>query len=136
MGGSPLDVVGEEVTLSHIPPGDVHRLAGIGAQRRVGPVSGLLLSGLRDAQQHPDGPHRKLGTEIGHEVDALGTGKRIEGPSTELAQLWLERVHLLGREHPGEQAAVDGVLGRILEDHHAGRHLDVGLDELEHRAPR
>ncbi len=37
------------------------------------------------------------------------------------------------REDPAEQSAVQVVVGRVLEDEHARRHLDLGLDDLEHR---
>ena len=61
--------------------------------------------------------------------------QRIEAPGAELADLRLQRVHLLRREHPRQQAAVDRVDRRVLEDDDARRHLDVGLDQLEDRAP-
>ena len=52
----------------------------------------------------------------------------------ELADLGLQRVDLARGEHPGQQLAVDVVDRRILENHCAGRDLDVGLDQLEDRA--
>ena len=57
------------------------------------------------------------------------SGSRLRG--AELADLRLERGHPPRREHAGQQAPVDGVDRRVLEDEHARRHLDVGLDQLE-----
>ena len=61
------------------------------------------------------------------------SGSRLSAQSSRI--LRLERRHLPRREHPRQQAAVDGVGRRVLEDDDAGRHLDVGLDELEDAAP-
>ena len=107
-------------------------LPGSVRKSRVGAVSGLLLGGLRNAEQHPDRAHRNLRAEIGDKVEAPRTHQRVESPRAEIADLRFQRVHLHGREDPRENAAVDGVLGRILEDHDSRRHFDVRLDELEH----
>ena len=64
-----------------------------------------------------------------------GADERVEAAGAELADLGLERRHLPRREHPRQQAAVHGVHGRVLEDEHARRHLDVRLDQLEDAAP-
>ncbi len=62
------------------------------------------------------------------------SGSRRAG--AELADLRLDGGHLPGREDPREQAAVQVVVGRVLEDDRPGRDLDVGLDQLEQRALR
>ena len=61
------------------------------------------------------------------------SGSRRAG--AELAHLRLDGVHLLGREHPRQQAAVD-VVDRAgpRRGSMPGRDLDVGLDQLEDRA--
>ena len=48
-----------------------------------------------------------------------------------VADLVLERGHPPGREDPGHEAAVHGVQRRVLEEDHAGRQLDAGLDDVE-----
>src|SRR5262249_48980186 len=97
-----------------------------------GAISGLLLGRLRYPEQHSDGSHRQLRAEVGDEVEAPGAHQRIKGSFAERTDLGFQRAHLLRSEHPGKQVAMNGVLGWVLEDHDAGRHLDVRLDELEH----
>ena len=91
----------------------------------VGTVANLFLIGLRDAEQHADRSHRHLRAEIRDEVEPAGADEGIESPSAELADLRLEGAHLVGREDPGQQAAVDRVQRRVLEDDDPRRHLDV-----------
>ena len=50
-----------------------------------------------------------------------GADERVEAAGAELADLRLDGVHLLRREHPRQQAAVHVVDGRVLEEDHAGR---------------
>ena len=85
----------------------------------------VLLVLLRDPEEHADHAHRHLRAEVGHEVEAAGTDERVEAVDAELADLRLERVHLLRREDPRQQPAVHGVDRRVLEDEDAGWHLDV-----------
>ena len=63
-----------------------------------------------------------------------GADQRVEALRAEFADLRFERVHLARGEHPGQQLAVDVVDRWILEDEHARRDLDIGLDELDDRA--
>ena len=64
----------------------------------------------------------------------LGADERVERVGAELADLRLEGGDLARREHPRQQAAVDRVGRRVLEDHGARRDLHAGLDQLEHPA--
>ena len=91
----------------------------------------VLLVLLGDAEQHADHPHRHPGTEVADEVETVGADQRIEHLGAQVADLGLEGVHLPGREDPGQETAVGGVDRRVLEDEHAGRQLDVHLDQLE-----
>ena len=113
----------------------VHRLAGLGAEVGVDLVPHRLLVLLGDAQQHPDHAHRHLGAEVTDEVEPTGPDEWVERVGAELAHLRLERRDLPGREHPREEAAMDGVGRRVLEDHRPGRHLHARLDQLEDAAP-
>ena len=83
----------------------------------------------------PIDAHRHLRAEVGDEVEAAGTDERIEALRAELADLRLERGDAPRCEHPRQQAAVDRVGGRVLEDQRSRRHLDARLDELEDAAP-
>ena len=69
------------------------------------------------------------------EVEPVGADERVEAGGAELADLLLERVHPPRREDPRHQAAVHGVHGRVLEQHHARRQLHARLDDLEDVAP-
>ena len=60
--------------------------------------------------------------------------ERVEAPCAEFADLRLQLRHPPRREDPREQAAVDGVGRRVLEDEDPRRHLDVRPDELEDAA--
>jgi len=71
---------------------------------------------LRNAQEHADPPHRHLHPKVGDEVEFFGTDKGVEATDAEFANPGLERIHLSSGEHPAEQAAMDSVDGRILED--------------------
>ena len=64
----------------------------------------------------------------------VGSDERVEAAGAELADLGLERRHPPRREHPRQQAPVDGVHRRVLEDERARGHLDVRLDDLEDAA--
>ena len=48
-----------------------------------------------------------------------------------VAHLVLERRHAPRREDPGHEAAVHRVDRRVLEQDHAGRQVDAGLDDVE-----
>ena len=100
-------------------------LALLEAQARVDPVADGLLVLLGDAEEHADRAHRHLGAEVGDEVEAAGAHERVEAAGAELADLRLERVHLPRGEHPRQQAAVEVVGRRVLEEDHARRDLDV-----------
>ena len=112
-----------------------HGLTGLGAQVGVDLVAHRLLVLLGDAEQPADDPHRHLGPEVGDEVELVGADEWVEAAGAELSDLGFERRHPVRREHPRHQSPVDGVHGRILEDEHTGRHLDVGPDQLEDAAP-
>ena len=60
-----------------------------------------------------------------------GPDERIEAVGAELADLGLELGHAPRREGTRQQAAVDGVGRRVLEDDHARGDVDVRLDDLE-----
>ena len=92
--GPPVDVLGEHLAAGEVSPVELHRLAGLGAQVRVGVVADRLLVLLGDAEQHADHPHRHLRAEVGDEVEAVGADERVEAVGAELADLRLERVHL------------------------------------------
>jgi hypothetical protein len=115
------DVVGQGPVVAH-------------AEAGVDRVADGLLVGLRDAEQHADRAHRHLRAEVLDEVEAAGAHEGVEAVGAELAHLRLDGGHLAGREHAREEAAVAVVPGGILEDEHARRHVDVGLDQLEERA--
>ena len=66
--------------------------------------------------------------------NSVGAVERVEFDLAVAPDLRLDGVHLARREHPRHQPAIGGVARRIVEDHHARRHLDVGLDQLEDRA--
>ena len=135
MLGAPIDVVGEHLAAREFVFGVPHRLAGLGAQGRVGVVADRFLVLLRDPEQHADHPHRHLCAEIRDEVEPARADERVEARCAELADLRFERVHLPRREHPRQQRSVHGVDRRILEDEDARRHLDVRLDQLDDAAP-
>ena len=61
----------------------------------------------------------------------LGADERVEARGAELAHLVLQRGHPARREHPRHQPAVHRVDRRVLEQDHARRQLDVGLDDVE-----
>jgi hypothetical protein len=112
--GSPVDVLGELFPVGEVLR-HVHRLAGLSAEVPVDAVADHLLVLLRNPQQHSDHTHRHLRPEIVDEVEATCADEPIQAPGAELADLRLERGDFLGHEHPGQQAAVDGVGGRVLE---------------------
>ncbi len=139
MGGPPVDVLGEPLGGAHaVAVGlvEVGHVAIGQAQALVDPVADGLLVGLGDAQQHADGAHGHLGAQVLDEVEPALPDQRVEAAGAEAADLGLEVVDGPGREHPGEQAAVEGVGGGILEDDGPGRQVHVGLDDLQQRALR
>src|SRR5437588_219227 len=92
-----------------------------------------LLIFLGNAQQHADHPHRHLRTQVGDQVEPAGSDQRIQTAGAEFADLRFEVVDLAWGEHPREQFAVDVVDRGILEQQHAGRNVDICLDQLENR---
>ena len=72
--------------------------------------------------------------QVGDEVELPRSHQRVETAGAEGTDLRLQRGHPPRGEDPREQAPVDGVDGGILEDQHAGRHLDVGPDEFDDSA--
>ncbi len=66
----PVDVLGEDLAVRDRVLLQLHRLAGLGPEERVGLVADRGLVGVGDAEQHPDHPHRHLGTEVRDEVEA------------------------------------------------------------------
>ena len=134
--GAPFDVVGEHVAAGDLVLLDDHGLAGLGAQVGVGAVAHRFLVLFGDAEQHADDAHRQHRAEFGDDVEAAGADERVEARGAELAHLVLERGHPPRREHPRHQAAVHRVDRRVLEQDHARRQLDVGLDDVEDVAAR
>ena len=129
--GPPVDVLGELLAageaLRHL-----HRLARLGAQvaRRRGRGSPPgPPRGCRAACRSPASASGRRGRRRSRSRPVPTSGSRLVG--AELADLRLERGDLPRREHPRQQAAVDGVGRRVLEDDDARRHLDAGLDQLE-----
>ena len=132
--GAPGDVVGEHLELSGAVVLGLVRHAVVEAQALVEAVPDRLLVLLGDAEQHADHPHRHELAQVGDEVEAARADERVEHLGAEGPHLGLERLHLLRREDPGEQAAMEVVVRRVLEEDGPRRDLDVGLDDLEHRA--
>ena len=99
-------------------PGSVRSLESV--------VADSLLICFRDAEQHPDDSHRHLRAEVRDEVEVPGADQRVKATGAELPYLGFERGHPLRSEDPRQQAPVDRVDRRVLEDQDARRHLDVG----------
>ena len=112
--------------LGHDPVFEAQALVELVAQRL------LVLFG--DAEQHADRAHRDLGAEVSDEVEPALADERVERAGGVGAHLGLDGGQPPRREHAAEQAAVQVVVRRVLEDEHARRHLDLRLDDLEHRA--
>src|ERR1700722_8928632 len=130
----PLDVVLECAGLcAGIEAGHIGHVALVESEAVVDDVAERLLVLFGDAEQHADGTHGHLCSQVGDEVERPRSHQRVQGAGAELAHLGLDEVHLAGREDPGEQAAVNVVAGRILEDDGPGRDLHVALDQLEQR---
>ena len=72
-----------------------------------------------------------IDAELGDDVEAVGADERVEAADAELAHLVLERGHAPRGEHPRHEPAVHRVDRRVLEQDHAGRELDAGLDDVE-----
>ena len=83
----------------------------------------------------PDDGHGHPGADVLDEVEAGLAVEPVERLGAQLPDLRLEGGDPLGGERPRQQAAVDGVGRRVLEDEDPGRHLDAGLDELQDPAP-
>ena len=133
--GPPVDVLLEHLRLRlRVVHAEVGHLAGVEPQALVDAVAERLLVLLGDAEQHADRAHRHLGAEVGDEVEAAAADQRVEAAGAELAHLGLDRRHLAGGEHPRQQAPVEVVVGRVLEDDRPRRDLHAALDELEDRA--
>ena len=131
--GAPLDVVGEDrrraerVVLGLV--GD----AVLQAQPVVDLLADRLLVLLGDPEQHADDAHGHELAQVLHEVELPRPDERVEHLRAVGAHLGLERLHLLRREDARQEAAVDVVRGRVLEEDRPGRDLDARLDDLEHR---
>ena len=134
--GSPGDVVGEEGLVGKVVVVVLARFPGQLLHAEVLALAHGLLIALGDAEQHSDHVDRHDVAEVEHEVEAVLTDERIERIRAEVADLALQRVHLARGEHAGEHAAVRAVQGRVLEDEHTRRDVDVRLDELEDPALR
>ena len=117
------------------PPNTSWRCAGLVAAERVEVVADRLALVVGDADEHADDAGRHDRPQVGREVEVAGADQRIEQLRAHRPDLRLEPRHLAGREHPREQAAVDRVRGRILEDQRAGRELHAGLEQVERHAP-
>src|SRR5262245_8950174 len=113
---------------------EVGHLALVDPQALVDAIADRFLVLFGDAEQHADRAHGHLRAQIADEVEAAGADQRIEAARAEGADLGFECGDLPRREHARQQAPVDVVLGRVLEDDRAGRYLEVALDQLEHRA--
>ena len=131
MLGAPVDELGEELAGVHAVGCQLHRFAGLGAHLVVRQVAGGFLVLLGNPEQHADHPHRHLGAEVADEVETVGADDGIQTVRAEFADLGLQRGDLARREHAGQQLAVHVVERRVLEDDHAGRDVDVGLDQLD-----
>ena len=134
MLGAPVDEFGEELAGVHALGRRLHRLAGLGAHLIVRQIPCGFLVFLGNPEQHADHPHRHLRAEVADEVETVAADKGIQTVSTEFADLGFEVADLARREHASQQFAVHVVDRRVLEDDHAGRNVDVGLDQLDDRA--
>ena len=128
---APVDVLGEDLAAEHV----VSRL-GLVAAERVEVVAYRLALVVRNADEHADDPGRHDRAEVGGEVEAAGADQRIEQLGAHRPDLRLQAGDLAGREHARQQAAMDRVGGRVLEDQRAGRELDVGLEQSRGSRPR
>jgi hypothetical protein len=134
---SPGDVVGDEVASGAESRGGRRRqliAVAFDLEELVELVAEELLVVFGDAEQHPDGAHGHLRTQVGDEVEAAGTHHRIEAPCAELAHLGLEGVHLLRREDSRHQSPVHTVQRRVFHEEQTRWQLDACLDDLEHRS--
>ena len=114
--------------------GIIAGLAGLGAQVFIDARLHALEVFLGDAEQHADDAQRHFGAEIIDEIEAPAFNQRVQRLGAKGADLRLQRVHLFGREHAGEQAAMHGVQRRVFEDENAGRDGHVLLDDLKNAA--
>ena len=132
MIGPPVDVLlkGAALVLDH----PLHAQGGHAALRQtesfVDVLTERFLVLLGDAQEHADGAHRHRGADVADEVEAAGFHQRIEAAGAELAHLGLELLHAAGCEGARQQAAMEVVVRRVLEDDRAGRHLEGALGNL------
>ena len=132
--GAPGDVVRERLELGRAVVLGLVRNAFLESQALVEVVPDRLLVLLRDTEQHPDDPHRHELAQVRDEIEAARADEGVERLRAEGPHLGLECLHLLRREDPGEQASVEVVIRRVLEEDGPGRDLHSGLDDLEDRA--
>ncbi|HEU5024526.1 MAG TPA: hypothetical protein VFV01_06345 [Spirillospora sp.] len=128
---APVDVVGEGLVRERLGPLEPHLLAVLGAQRLIGHVPDGGLVGLGDAEEHADHAHRHLGADRLDEVEAVGPGERVQDGGAEPADPRFQHPDPARSEDAREQAAVDVVDGRVLEDEGARRDLVAQLDDLQ-----
>ena len=69
--------------------------------------------------------------EVGRKVEVAGADQRIEQLRAHRSDRRLQPGDLAGREHPRQQAAMDRVRGRILEDQRARREHDARFEQVE-----
>jgi hypothetical protein len=105
--------------------------AGFVAQHPICLGAHTRLIGVRDTDEHADGPHRELGAQVENEVEPVGADQRIEAGVAECADLVLDHLHLAGREGPAHDLAMDGVQRWVFVDEYPGRHHRVGFDDFE-----
>ena len=138
MTGTPIDVRGEDLVaiLGHLRQHVVRQSALFQLERVVDPVANRLLVLIRNAEQHPDGPHRHRSTDIGDEVEAALCHQGFETARAEFPHLGFERRDPPGLEDVREQRSMHIVLGRVFEDDRAPWDRHSALDQLEQRALR
>ena len=113
------------------PPNTSWRVLGLVAAERVEVVAHRLALVVGNADQHAHDPRRHDRAEVDREVEAPGADQRIEQVRTHRSDCRLQPRDLAGREHPRQQAAMDRVRGRILEDQRARRELHARLEQVE-----
>ena len=131
----PVDVVGEPAAIHHAHTlGRARGLPLVEPHAPVDLVADLLLVLLGDAQQHADHPHRHVGRQVVDEVEPPLVHQRIESPGAERPRLRLDLGHPPRREHPAQEAPVQVVRRRVLEQDDPRRDLHPALDQLEDRS--
>src|SRR5207302_6254133 len=130
----PFDVVGVEVATEELAVAGVHRLALLRPEALVDEVAYLLLLGFGDPEQHADDAHRHLRAEVAHEIERAAADQRIEEACAVGPHLRFDGRHLARREDALDQASMDRMERRVLEEEDPPRHLETPPDELEHAA--